>query len=225
MAKKEIKVSIKSVGIDEYDYEYVQPAGEQLYERFVLIKDDMALHSLDVYRVIDGVREPCKKYKTEANDMENYMDVCLYPTEDTAIELRYEPSPDRVAFRLDLSEIRHLLAATAVTRTPSPVSFFYSDSDEMHDYTHLFDEDKTYYYDDCEGVSFVVRLSAPVDLRLTVSGKEYLPVETEQTHFGPQKVYEYRFGTLDDYDPDRRGYPKVSIHAPATTAVFTIGGK
>lgn len=223
MGKKQIKVSIKSVGIEDYDCEYVQPAGEQLYERFVLVKDDKALRSLDVYLIKGGARVPYKAFTTEEKEVDNYVDVCFYPTEDTVIELQYELSPDRLAFRLDLSAIRHLLAATEITRLPSPVSYFYSDWDDIHDWSHNFDEDSTYYYDDGEGVSFVVRLTASVDLRLTVAGKEYRPVETEETYFGKQKVYEYRFGTLDDFDPRRSLYPRIVMHAPASVATFYIG--
>ena len=224
MAKnKPINVCVRSVGIDLYDYDFDQPAGEQVYERFILVKNDMVLRSVAVYQIIDGQRVPLEEVKTEDNDMENYRDVCFYPTADALVEVTYEVSPDRLAFRLDLSAIRHLLAATEITRLPSPVSYFYSDWDDIHDWSHNFDEDSTYYYDDGEGVSFVVRLTASVDLRLTVAGKEYRPVETEETYFGRQKVYEYRFGTLDDFDPARCNYPRVVIHAPASTAVFTIG--
>jgi|GEM_PF-3964286 len=192
MAKnKIINVQIYSNGIKDYNFDYVQSAGKQLYERFVLVKDDMELKNIEIYQIVNGAKVPFKKYKMEDNEIENYRDVCCYPQEDTTIELFYEKSSDRLAFRLDLSNIRHLLATTVITALPSPVSYFYSDSDDCHDYTHIFDEEKTYYYDDFEGISFVVRLTSQVDLRICISGKEYTPVETEECWFNKQKVYEY----------------------------------
>lgn len=220
---KRINVRMRSVGIEDYDFEYDQPAGEQVYERFILVKDDKVLQKIEVSCVLDGEKVPFEKFETEDNEIENYRDVLFYPSEDVIIEAFYESSPDRVAFRLDLSAIRHLLSATSITKLPSPVSFFYSDSDEIHDYTNIFDEDKTYYYDDCEGVSFIVRLSSPVDLRISMAGKEYLPEEKEECFFHEQKVYEYRFGTIDDLDVNRVHYKRLVMRAPETIAKFIVG--
>lgn len=225
MKTKRIHVHIQCLTIDDYNFDYDQPAGEQVYERFIICYEDTVLNSIDVYQIINGVKTPVDKVETKENTFDNYRDVCFYPTENTLIELNYEKSPHRVAFKLDLSEIRHLLSATEITKLPSPVSYFYTDSDEYHDYSHNFDEEKTYYYDDGEGISFIVRLNKSVDLRLILSDKEYLPQEVEECRFGKQQVYEYRFGTIDDFDPARRNYPNIPLHAPSTTAKFIINSK
>lgn len=217
-----VRIKVRCLAIEEYNFEYEESRGLEISERFPLYVNDLGLKAVEIYQV-EGLKEvPYEKARFEDNDLENYREISFFSDKDVLISLVYEKSPKRVAFEIDLSNIRSLLAATDDKNIPSPASFFYTDSDDIRDDTHIFDENETYYFDDFEGITFIVRLKEKVDLRLELSGEEYLPEEVEEKRFGKSLVYEYRFGSVDDYDPKRRNYRVIRLKAPKTVAKFIV---
>ena len=201
-------------GLEQEEYSYEQQENEQVCERFALVENDRKLVSAVVevrrggaWTTLKGVGEEDRPHKGDrlvSFDM---------PAGDVRITAKYAVDETRVRMRIDLQSIRNVMSEVP--------SYFYSAQDDINGDSFSLEEG-TFFYDDREEMTFVLRLRIDADVRLRAGDSEYAPVEKRKRLIGDVAVYEYTFGFVDEYDKKYASARPVVLRAPETTVSFYI---
>ena len=210
---KRYTVYVSYEGVEENAFSYETAENEQVCERFERVVKDKKLAEVTVETASDGVWRAFEKTQEEDREYKGDRLVSFdMPKGDVRITAKYVADENRVRLQLDLRAVRDVM-----TEERGP-SYFYSTQEDWNGDSNDLEEGKTYYYDDGEEMTFVLRLNVDADVVLSTGEREYAPVKKEKR----QAVYEYTFGFVDDLDPACRTNKPVRLCAPSTTVSFHV---
>lgn len=210
MKKRTVTVSIE--GITENGYEETYDVGEQVCERFTYVCEDKRFAAVEA--IDEGTKE---KIAADVQVREWKNDVLVsfaMPAGGAKIAVRYNLSEGRTRLTVELGEVKKELADVP--------SYFYSGLEDVNGDSNDIDENKTYYYDQGDDLTFVLRLKREADVVLCLDGEEYVPEEKKEKFFNGEKIYEYTFGQTDDFDRAYRTRKRIPLRNVTEKVCFKL---